>query len=473
MKHIKLLPLLLPVLYLNSSGEFFTQYTVTTGFWKPAGISVFDMNGDGYQDILGAAWNDDEISFWINSGEPTPQWEEHVVDQDLDGAAFCSAGDLNEDGNTDIAACGFFAASVNIYIAQGEDNWNTYTLCSDLTDAHEVHLEDVNDDGLTDCIAAAGGDCSVALWLNNGSTPDTWDRYNVCISMVGGRSVCFGDFDGDGDTDMAGCSLESDDVLWWENSGDPVPEWTEHEIEDFFNGAHMIRACDMNCDGFTDLVCAAFVSGKIGIWYNSGTVPVEWDKQLTAGSFGLALGVEPVDINGDGMPDFAATSMNPDQLAYWLNNGGLLSTWEKTIVDDALLDGWPIGSGDFNGDGRNDLTAGASGAGYIRWYANTAGTGITVSPDSSPVSLHFCNPARSSVDVTLNMTAPGRVSLCVFDLSGRTVSTLYRGTAAAGPSEYLWNGCSEDGTFCGEGVYLIRAESSSGEIIVEKVTLLK
>ena len=283
--------------------------------------------------------------------------------------------------------------------------------------------------------------------------------------------MCFGDFDGDGDTDMAGCSLESDDIMWWENSGDSVPEWTEHEIEDFFNGAHMIRSCDMNCDGFTDLVCAAFVNGKIGIWYNSGTVPVEWEKQLISGSFGLALGVEPVDINGDGLPDFAATSMNPDQLAYWLNNGDLLSTWEKTVVDEALLDGWPIGSGDFNCDGREDLTAGASGAGYIRWYANMPGTGITISPAS--FSMYFSNPSRSSVNVTLNQTAPGRAALSVLDLSGRTVCNLYRGPAAGGLTEHVWNGCSDNGTICGEGVYLIRAESSSGEVIVEKVTLLK
>lgn len=473
MKYINLFTLLLSVLYANSFGESFTQYTVASGFWKPAGISVFDMNGDGKEDILGAAWNDDQISFWINSGETVPQWEEHIVDSSLDGAAFCGAGDIDDNGNTDIAACGFFAASVNIYIAEGEDNWNTFTLCDDLADAHEVHLEDVNGDGMIDCIAAAGGDCSIALWLNNGTTPDTWDRYDVCLSMIGGRSVCFGDFDGDGDTDMAGCSLESDDILWWENSGDSVPEWTEHEIEDFFNGAHMIRACDMNCDGFTDLLCAAFVNGKIGIWYNSGTVPVEWDKQLISGSFGLALGVEPVDINGDGLPDFAATSMNPDQLAYWLNNGDLLSTWEKTVVDEALVDGWPIGSGDFNGDGREDLTAGASGAGYIRWYANMPGTGISGSSVAAPFSLSFCNPAFSSVNVTLNLPRSAGTSLCILDLSGRMVRTLHQGTVAEGASEYFWNGCYENGTFCSEGVYFVRAESSSGEVIMKRVTLLK
>lgn len=473
MKHIGVFSVLIPVLSVMSRGEYFTQHSVVTGFWAPAGISVCDMNGDERPDILAAAWNDDEIAFWINSGEPTPQWEEHTVEESLDGAAFCDGGDLNGDGLIDIAACGFYAEAVMIYLADGNDGWTVYQLCDDLADAHEVHLTDINGDGLLDCVAAAGGNCSIASWLNDGSTPDSWDRHDVCLGMEGGRSVCFGDFDEDGDVDMAGCALVCDDIRWWENSGEAVPEWTEHQIENYFNGSHMIRACDMNCDGFTDLICTAFGNGRTGVWYNSGTVPVEWDKQLLAGSFGLALGVEAVDINGDGLPDLAGTSMNPDQLAIWINNGDLPSTWEKTVVDDYLLDGWPLGSGDFNGDGRQDLTAGGNGAGYIRWYENMPGTGIFHGEEDLSLALSFPNPSHSGVQVRVNLPAPCDLSLSIMDIAGREVRFLHGGSSPGGWSEHFWDGSSSDGTICGEGVYLIRAENSNGDLIVEKVTLLK
>lgn len=455
-----------------SVADPFQQHTVVTGFWAPAGISVHDMNADGHPDILGAAWNDDEISFWLNSGETVPVWTEVVVEESLDGAAFCSAADVNSDGITDIAACGFYADAVVIYLGQASGEFTGYTLADDLDEAHEVHLSDVNGDGLQDCIAAAGGSCSIALWINSGSAPDTWNRYDVCLDMTGGRSVCIGDYDNDGDIDLAGCGLTCDDIRWWENSGEAVPEWTEHTIEDFFNGAHMIRAADMNNDGFTDLVCAAFGNGKIGVWYNSGTTPVEWDKQLIAGSFGLALGVEPVDLNGDGMLDFAGTSMNPDQLAYWLNNGDMPSTWEKTIVDNALQDGWPIGSGDINGDGREDLTAGANGAGYIRWYENQLGTGISAGDDTPSLYLFTENPCLGSVLVSLIMNSTENVSLRVLDISGRTVFDLFSGTLASGEFDFFWPGKDEEGTICASGVYLIRAETTSGEMSLRKVTLL-
>ena len=445
----------------------FETHTVSTGFWGPSGIHVTDMNGDELPDILGSAWNDNEISYWLNSGDPLPEWERHLVTDSLYDASFCSACDVNQDGLIDIAATGWEPGKVMVFLGNSDGSWTEYTVTKSLDFAHEVHLVDVDQDGLPDIIAAAAGAVSIVWWKNNGETPDQWDREDISTDLSGGRSVCAADFDGDGDVDLAGCGMTCDDIRWWENSGDPVPEWTEHSVDVYFNGAHMVRAGDINGDGHIDLAGAGFIVGRPGIWLNSGTVPVTWEKHLIADNIGQALGVDLPDLNCDGLPDLAATSQNPHQISVWINNGGPPSTWEKNQVDGTIVGAWPLGSGDFNGDGNTDLAAGGNASGYIRWYENNTSEGVTGTCSEQIMNISTANPSEGIVTVTVQLEETETVKITVLDFAGRRLCSLWEGLLPVGGASFTW-----DGTNCSTGVYLIRAESSSGILSVKRVTLL-
>lgn len=447
--------------------EGFESHLLTTGFSGPSGIQVTDMNLDGIQDVLGSAWNAGEVSYWLNSGGSQPEWERFLVTDSLLKASFCSAGDVNSDGVIDVAASGWEPGKIVVFLGSTDGSWTEYVIDNSFVFAHEVHLVDIDLDGALDVVAAAAGPVSIVWWRNNGGTPDTWQRDEVSTDLTGGRSVCAADFDGDGDVDLAGCGMTCDDIRWWENSGDPVPEWTEHSVDVYYNGAHMVRAEDINGDGHIDIAGAGFVVGRPGIWLNSGTVPVEWEKHLVTDNIGQALGVDLPDLNCDGLPDLAVTSQNPRQLSVWINNGGSPSTWEKNLVDGTILGAWPLGSGDFNEDGYIDLVAGGNGAGFIRWYENMLTSGVAQTELNPGLITSASNPARGCVTFSVQQEGIERVRVSVTDLAGRTVCEIWDGVLSGAERSFSW-----DGTNSSEGVYLIRAETSSGALSVRKVTLL-
>ena len=66
------------------------------------------------------------------------------------------------------------------------------------------------------------------------------------------------------------------------------------------------------------------------------------------------------------------------------------------------------------------------------------------------------NPFREQTAVLLEMPNPRPVQIYVFDLSGRTVRSLYSGTLPPGRHELPWDGTSDTGQRLGSGVYVLQ-----------------
>jgi hypothetical protein len=102
---------------------------------------------------------------------------------------------------------------------------------------------------------------------------------------------------------------------------------------------------------------------------------------------------------------------------------------------------------------------------------------ITVSPltgvDEQPAPAHFAlaqnypNPFNPSTMIEYSVPRTGNVTLTVFDLSGREVKTLIRGTQESGLHRVTF-----DGTGLASGVYLYRLSTES-QTAIRKFVLLK
>ena len=157
-----------------------TEYAVD-GSFDARSVYATDMDGDGDVDIVGAANDGDDISWWENDGTPNnASWTEYLVDGSFDGARSVYATDMDRDGDIDI-------------LGAGEDN----------------------DD--------------ISWWINDGNPKQAgWTEYTIDASFDGARSVYATDMDGDGDVDILGAALADDYISWWENDGTPDnASWTE------------------------------------------------------------------------------------------------------------------------------------------------------------------------------------------------------------------------------------------------------
>jgi flagellar hook assembly protein FlgD len=94
-----------------------------------------------------------------------------------------------------------------------------------------------------------------------------------------------------------------------------------------------------------------------------------------------------------------------------------------------------------------------------------------VTPAAAGVIAAEPNPFRGAPSVRFALPANGEsFALSVYDVTGRLVRTVDRGTAAAGEHVRTWDGRDGGGNAVGAGVYLVRltagAESSTRKVVL-------
>ena len=66
------------------------------------------------------------------------------------------------------------------------------------------------------------------------------------------------------------------------------------------------------------------------------------------------------------------------------------------------------------------------------------------------------NPATGSTDIQFSLNADERIELSIYDLSGRAVRSLAKGTFSAGPNTVHWDGLDSSGRPVAPGIYMAR-----------------
>src|SRR6185436_8373454 len=74
------------------------------------------------------------------------------------------------------------------------------------------------------------------------------------------------------------------------------------------------------------------------------------------------------------------------------------------------------------------------------------------------------NPFFGGSNIDFSLARADQIDLAVYDLSGRRVKTIKRGTIAAGPHRFEWNGRDEGGRRSAPGVYFVRLETERIEL---------
>ncbi|MEM7390931.1 MAG: FG-GAP-like repeat-containing protein, partial [Verrucomicrobiota bacterium] len=193
----------------------------------------------------------------------------------------------------------------------------------------------------------------------------------------GARSVAAADFDGDGDIDIVGAADIADDVLWWENLSGAGTNWAAHHIINNFNGAFSVDAADINRDGHPDVIAAARDGDAVAWWMNFGGTGSNWVEFNVSGSFNGARSVKAADIDGDGDLDILGGAFSDNEIAWWENLDGSGATWTRHTVDNTFAGVNAVHAEDLDGDGDLDVLGAAWTDDDIAWWENLDGTGTT------------------------------------------------------------------------------------------------
>ncbi len=324
----------------------------------PTNVVAGDFNGDGRLD-LAVANSYGKVSILLGNGEGTFQPAvTYAVAVSL-GFTFVAAGDFNGDGNLDLAVTGLGTTNGTVTILLGNgDGTFTPASGSPLTVGiapNSVAVGDFNGDGKLDLAVPNAGDNTVSILLGNGN--GSFTAASGSPFQVGPEpfSVGLGDFNGDGNVDLAvlsfgatngtvGILLGNGDGTFTPFSGGPLTVG---------NSPTSVTVGDFNGDGKLDLAVPSrgsnTVSVLLGNGYGSFTAAPGSPVPVSASTVAVAVG----DVNGDGNLDLAVATGYGESVSVLLGKGdGTFSA-----ASDFGVDNFPdfVAMADFNGDGRMDL----------------------------------------------------------------------------------------------------------------------
>jgi hypothetical protein len=93
-------------------------------------------------------------------------------------------------------------------------------------------------------------------------------------------------------------------------------------------------------------------------------------------------------------------------------------------------------------------------------------------PGRFTLDQNFPNPFNPETVISFSLDKPGDVTLSVYDILGRTVTTLYHGLLPTGQHQFRWNGTDDNGQGVASGVYFYRL-SSDQMSLTRKMALMK
>lgn len=323
-----MLPVLLTCVPLLHAAHF-TEHTVATGLKGGYQVVPIDMNHDGKIDLIGLASGMTDLIWYEN-----PTWQPHVIASNLPHMINLAAWDYDNDGIPEIVLAYEFAneakKSIGIVVLLKHNGdprqpW-TVTEIDRLTTSHRLRWADIRGDGKKVLINAplTGPDASAPDYRGHVPLvyyePGAWKRQTIGDANEGVQHGIF--------------------IVDWDASG------RDSILTASFSGIHLMQ---LSAGSWKRTEIA---KGSPAPWPKGGSSDVAAGK---TGTTRFLAAIEPWHGN-----QVAVYNLSDAQ-------------WKRSVIDDSLVDGHTIATGDFDGNGRDQIVAGFRGGSHsVYLYSKSA-----------------------------------------------------------------------------------------------------
>lgn len=328
------------------------------------------------------------------------------------GPSFLVSADLDLDGLQDIVSANSKNSTVTILYSKGDGTFQHPMTLNVFPEPSAIAVGDMNRDGIPDlAINARGSDCLTLILsaskgyyypplklktgrvplsvilddFNNDSHLDlavtlTFDKMEIHMGRGDGRftkgetyltgsrsfSGVSGDFDGDGNKDiaLAASSSNASSVRLFTGNGDG----TFRKPTQFAEGLVPLTLIkkDMNGDGLEDLLAATGKGDNLFLFYSAGDGSFNKSANFSAGGGPISLVANHFD--DDDLPDVAVANSRSSNFSLVVRRPD--GSFKFPTRDYIVTGGTPLAitSADYNDDGLNDIAVASNALNTVEIY---------------------------------------------------------------------------------------------------------
>ncbi|HKP67680.1 MAG TPA: VCBS repeat-containing protein, partial [Pyrinomonadaceae bacterium] len=346
--------------------------------------------------------------------------------------------DFNGDGKIDVGVVNFDQRTVSVLNGDGAGGFAPGRAFPTTTNAYSIAAADLNNDSKIDIVAGSGQQNQLAILINTGTGFQAPVMYTA-PSNFEFQDLQSGDFNGDGKADIAAIRNQQNrqlDIFLGNGQG----SLTFATSLNLTGGESVMEVGNLNGDAFTDII----VSGGS----SSTARNISFMYGAAGGNFSLTFGFNVLEkpvgfsiarLNGDPSPDFVVAfedTTTPTQPFIKPYLSGLGSFVPGTAIEPPyFLAPWDVTTGDYNGDGHQDIAAPLGGHLVMVIYGR--GNGEFQDPS------HWAMQTNGRSIFSQDLNADGKIDLIttqqVFALNnGMAVLTNLGGGKFNAPKAVLW-----------------------------------
>ena len=327
---------------------------------------------------------------------------------------FITGGDIDDDGDTDIAVIHengndrrikWYKNSANVFA-----NFLTLTLLPSSNgassgDNRNMLLKDLDGDGLLDVVMQNSFLNKVSWFKNLGATGFGIEQ-TVSTAVIYPRAIATGDFNNDTKLDIATVGGTNHDVLWFNNTTGLGTTFVSNQLSQFVNFPSKVVTGDLDGNGTKDVLVTSTNDNKLS-WYpnQNGNGDFSQPQKIITNTLINAQNGLIADLNNDGKNDVIALSNSYEaadikKIVQYIGTGnGNFSG--QAVIYSSLIYITKMETIDVDNDGDLDLVC-SFDSGDIKVFKNN-GNATYAAPVSFPNSAGFFVPHDVDSDGDLDL----------------------------------------------------------------------
>lgn len=339
------------------------------------------------------------------------------------GPRSIAAGDFNDDGFDDFVAPGQNSTTLSVYLSDGQGGFAPLAPAPSIPNrVRSVSVGDFNNDSLRDLLyGSSNGASTPGIHIALGGPGGTFTGSQLVLAGEFFGPIA-GDFDGDGNLDIAGADTGREELTVLSGRGnssfDPPVVFPLGP-----NGRNTIAmaAADLDGDGDLDLVRISDSRNVAGVILGdgAGAFGAETEYPLGTTPFDLAI----ADFDGDGIPDIAVPHRGSDDVRILRGTGGGLFAPAQAIPN-LRGDAQSARAADLDGDGVQDLVVAMGDDDRIALLGGLGG-GLFADPVFHDVGVDFAAAQQPLALALGDFDGDGTIDAAAANFSDDTATVFF------------------------------------------------